>query len=173
MENVLDFTLPRFPALSFFCPKKRMLHNSLRRAGSHAAHGDHHHVSKHVKVVERTAAYCQNTNLGWIHAHKEMNYRKKALGIKAYSPEYMDPYAAFQTTYPYRHVETCRPGTWFGAAHFIVTPEHFGPYCWKWAAKTMFSPLTGVFLVCFGWWFRIGYINHYGIRNKGAVSGND
>ena len=146
-----------------------MLHRSLRRTGSAAAHDLP--VSKNVQIIERSAPYTHSTSLGWVHVHKEMNFRPHAMGWRAYTSKYMDPFAPFSQTYPARHVETKFPGMWMGCGHLRVDEKNFGKFLWKWYLKGTWGQLAGCAYVFYGWWFRIGYVNNYAIRNKGAVSG--
>lgn len=150
-----------------------MLHRSLARAGSHAAHDAGHHGHAPAHIIKGSAPYTHSTTLSWIHAHKELNYRKKALGWGAYSAKNCDVFAPFANTYPARHIETKLPGMWMGAGHLRVCPEQFGWRSWKFHARFALVPMASLGLFAFMYWWRIAHLNGWTIKNKGAVSGGD
>ena len=148
-----------------------MLHRTLLKSGhSEVVHstGNAAHAAAAKKLIPGTAGYFGRTDLGWVHGHREMNYRKKALGFKAYHKEHMDIWAPFANKAPFRHMETAAPGTWFAAGHLAIHQWGF----WK-------LPLNIKAWLCWGVPFVVGifaYVFRYAKggwveKNKGAVFG--
>jgi hypothetical protein len=117
----------------------------------------------------RAAGYAHSNTLGWVHFHKEMNYRKTPLFWQAYSNKNMDCWAAWQTMGPVRHVETKAPGMWFGAGH--MSKRHWGFLMWRVGGKWFLSTGAGF---CFGIfvWIRRMALNGFQVKNAGAVTGD-
>jgi hypothetical protein len=143
-----------------------MLHRSLVVAGEVGYHKPH--VAK--KILERSATYTHNSNLQCVHYHKEMNYRKKPLGWKAYSKENMDIWGEAMNPLPWRHAETKFPGIWMGCGHH-------NPKQWGWAhmfvARKWWCITYGGSLVpLLTYWKRMND-NGFEQKNMGAVFGMD
>ncbi len=149
-----------------------MLHRTLLKSG-HSHEVAHHggnavHAAAAKKIIPGSSSYYQRTDLGWVHGHHEMNYRKTNLGWKAYNKDNMDPHAPFQTMLPFRHMETFWPAGWFAGG--TIPSHHWGPLKWPFLNKIMI------------WWmspFPIGYVEYrvryakggYTQKNMGAVFG--
>ncbi len=148
-----------------------MLHRTLLKSGHsevahHTGHAAHGHAAK--KIIPGTAGYAARTDLGWVHGHHEMNYRKTNLSWGAYSKENMDPWAPFGNKAPFRHMETFAPGLWFAGG----TIPHFqwGTLKWPFLGKILFWWGIPFPWMAFEYYFRYakgGYVQ----KNKGAVYG--
>ena len=99
------------------------------------------------------------------HGHKEMNYRKKALGWKAYYQ--CDSFAPFQVMLPRYHVETVYPGRWFGAGHYNMKEKW-----WTFGIQGFATIGGGLGIGYFQYWVRM-HRNGWVIKNKGAITGID
>ena len=148
-----------------------MLHRTLLKSGHsevahHSGHGAHAVAAK--KLIPGTSGYMARTDLGWVHGHHEMNYRKTSLGMKAYSKEHMDIWAPFANKAPFRHMETSAPGTWFAAGHLAI--HQWGWLKWPLNSKVL---LTWVGVFPFGYMsYRFRYAKGgYTQKNIGAVFG--
>ena len=144
-----------------------MLHHTLRRAGDHAAHGDHHKAA--VLNIERQAHYTTYNNLGLVHHHNEPNYRKKPAGWAAFNnPKLIDPMEAFPFQTPIRHVDRTGAGMWFGMGHF--NPKMFSHWqgFWRFHFWGIAGSLTWMMVYA-----RKMSLNGWQQKNRGAVFGTD
>lgn len=152
-----------------------MLHRTLLKSGhgaevAHAAHG-HGHAAHAKKLIPGSAGYYNRSDLGWVHGHHEMNYRKKALGMKAYSTKgeaHFDIWAPFANKLPYRHQETSAPGLWFAAG----TPLDL----WSWSKGVipwLRWPLMGKSLLWMGTPFLVqAFAHNFRFTKGGSVQKN-
>jgi hypothetical protein len=144
-----------------------MLHRTLKSQGGAVAHHGHS-TAQTKKLLPGAAGYFNRTDLGWVHGHHEMNYRKKSLGWAAYSKENMDPFAPFANKTPFRHMETSTPGLWFAAGHLGIF--HWGWLRWPLWSKTILYMVVPFPFSYFAYRFRYakgGYVQ----KNVGAVFG--
>ncbi len=144
-----------------------MLHRTLKPLGGDVAHHGHGHAAHAAKkLIPGSAGYYNRTDLGWVHGHREMNYRKKSLGFKAYTKEHMDIWAPFANKAPFRHMETATPGMWFAAGHndlFSGAPNRY----WGKTFLFMVVPFPYMYF-CYRFRFaKGGYVQ----KNVGAVFG--
>ena len=143
-----------------------MLHNTLRKKGAAEA------ANVAVLHSERAAPYISNSNLCGIHAHAELNFRKRPpLGaFKAWGPPYADPYAPFQQITPRRHISKTLESFWFAGGHIAMKPGFFGIGNYKIFRWFQGINLVGVSLALFTYWKKMS-VNGWDWKNKGAVFG--
>ena len=141
-----------------------MLHRTLAAAGEVGYHKPH--VAK--KIIERQANYTHGSNLGSLHFHSEMNYRKVPAGWKAYNKNHMDVWGEAMNPLPHRHVETKLPGIWSGAGHH-------NPKQWGWmnmfVARKWWLITYGGSCVPILTYYKRMYDNGFEQKNMGAVFG--
>lgn len=147
-----------------------MLHSSLINKDAHPEAGQ---IAPRVAANNRNArkamaGYAQSWNLGWIHLHSEMNYRKKELGYAAYTYKHTDYYAPWQTTSPCRHIQKPLPGSWFGAGHWNCYLNH--NVAWKLWTRSFIC--LGSLYPIYAHWRRMTR-NGWQVKNKAAVYGID
>ena len=149
-----------------------MLHRTLLKSGhAEVAHhsGNAIHAASAKKLIPGSAGYYNRTDLGWVHGHKEMNYRKTAYGMKAYSKENMDPFGPWQMMSPFRHMETFWPSAWFAGG--TIPWHHFGALRWpatRQSLKWWGTPFPVMYLA-----YRMRYAKGgYTQKNVGAVFGS-
>jgi hypothetical protein len=138
-------------------------HSEVAHHSGHAAHG---HAAK--KIIPGTAGYMARTDLGWVHGHHELNYRKTSLGFKAYNKDNMDIWAPFANKLPFRHMETSAPGMWFAGGTPAV--HHWGFLKWPLNSKVVTTWFTAIPFAYLGYrmrWAKGGYTQ----KNMGAVFG--
>ena len=141
-----------------------MLKASLTKFGSDAA------VSAPPEGVHVPAAKGNHSGLlGWLHVHKEWNFRKQPLGMKAYSKKHMDIYAPFGFTAPMRHVETPFPGAWMAGGH-KPHPKYMR-HGWNIAWRIAIPAILGIPVGCIGWYRKVIHLGQWEIKNAGAVTG--
>ena len=151
-----------------------MLHRTLLQAGGDHAHGGGHghgHIAAHTpqKIIERSALYTHGSSLGYLHFHAEPNFRKKPLGMQAYSWANMDIFGQVIPA-PFRHVETKIPGMWYGLGHMSM--RTWGWMNMKMARKWWCVCLTGSAIPWLTLYKR-QYVNGFQQKNRGAVFGMD
>ena len=143
-----------------------MLHNTIRKKGSAEA------ANVAVLHSERVAHYATHSNFCGIHAHPELNFRKRpALGnFKAWAPPYADPYAPFSQVTPRRHISRTLESFWFAGGHIAMKPGWFGPGQFRIHRYFMGLNNVGAGLGLFTYWKKMD-ANGWAWKNQGAVFG--